>query len=128
MPLEILGPIVVLGISGIALALHLLGQSARLSFDDASARQAWLRHFPSASVRDVMIAPDGHSALIHSTQGYGVVWAMGADSSARFVAGAKARPSGDELMFLFNDLGTPRIRLSLPTQTQDKWLKTMGPL
>ena len=128
MPLHILGPMVVIGVIGVAILLHLMGLSKRLRFDESTARAAWLRHFPDASVRTVHVAPDGHAALIHSTDGPGIVWAMGADSAARFVHGARPEQRPDQLVLHFRDIGTPTIRLAVPAALQDDWLKEIGPL
>lgn len=128
MPLHILGPMVVIGVIAIAVLLHLLGLSRQLRFDDSAARMAWLRHFPDIPVRDVVLAPDGHAALILTPDGPGVVFAMGADSAAKPLSGARLRQSTDSLGFVFDDIGTPRLTLPMPPAQQERWIKAMGPL
>ena len=128
MPLHILGPMVVIGVLAIAVLLHLLGLSQRLRFDAGSARQAWLRHFPDAAIQDVFVAPDGHAALILSSDGPGVVFAMGADSAAKFLRGAELQPDHKDLHIRYSDIGTPVISIPMPSLQQDRWIKAMGPL
>ncbi len=83
MPLIVLLVLVVGGIAGIAVLLHLIGLSKAKVFDQSSARAAWLREWPQACVQDIDLSQDHRVALIHSTHGPGLVWAMGADIAAR---------------------------------------------
>lgn len=126
MPLEILLILVVGGIAGIALALHLAGLSRVPRFDAASARAAWLREFPDDAVLDAAPSRDGHAARIEAASGRGIVWRMGADSAARPVAGAQSAASKDGLILHMRDYDAPKVRLKLSqeeAQTWARWIK-----
>ncbi len=90
MPLSILLPLVIGGITFIALLLHGLGLSSRKRIDSAeTARIAWRDEFPEVTPIRVILCRDQHAALIMTAQDPGVVFAMGADSTARFLTGAR---------------------------------------
>jgi hypothetical protein len=57
MPLPVLIALVIGGIAGIALILHLSGRSRVVALTEVTARAAWLRHFP-----DDRVARDSHAA------------------------------------------------------------------
>ncbi|WP_422033130.1 hypothetical protein [Roseovarius sp.] len=122
MPLQILLPMVVIGIAGIVVLLHMLGRSelARLEDDDA-ARRAWLREYPGTPPARVILSHDRHAALIESARGAGVVWPMGMDTTARFLRGATIRRTKDGLCIDLPDFTAPRIRLRLNDDEADLW-------
>ncbi|MEO1364365.1 MAG: hypothetical protein AAFU86_11380, partial [Pseudomonadota bacterium] len=80
MPLHILLILVVGGIAGIALALHLLGMTGADPLRGDTARAAWLRAYPDDSVQRVAVSADGRVARIDCAAGRGLVWRMGADT------------------------------------------------
>lgn len=122
MPLQILLPMVVIGIAGIVVLLHMLGRSelARLEDDDA-ARRAWLREYPGTPPARVILSHDRHAALIETARGAGVVWPMGMDTTARFLRGATIRRTKDGLCIDLPDFTAPRIRLRLNDDEADLW-------
>ncbi len=77
MPLEILLVLVVGGIVGIALMLHLTGRSRLRVLTRDVAQDEWIRHFPDDDVVDVTVSHDGHSALIRTRAGAGLLWSFG---------------------------------------------------
>ena len=94
MPLWLLVSLVTGGIAGIALALHLLGLSQRRLLDPAGLQDEWRRHFPD----DTFDAPQGSQflltgrrdrALLYPDQGAGLLWVMGADTTARRLSDAR---------------------------------------
>lgn len=120
MPLSVLLPLVVGGILGIALVLHLAGLSAprRLAGpEDAAA--AWLRHFPGDRLGAVQVAPGGLAARVETDRGPGLVRSFGADTVAHRVAGVTRR--GGQLVIAFGDWGAPPVRLSLPPEMAAEW-------
>lgn len=122
MPLQILLPMVVAGIAGIVLLLHLLGRSELARFDDeASARQAWLREYSDAPPTRVILSHDRHAALIETEYGSGVVWPMGMDTTARYLSGADIQRTKDGLRVDLPDFAAPRIRLRLDDDEADLW-------
>lgn len=122
MPLSILLPMVILGIAGIALLLHVLGLSRRAVLaDTAAARAAWLREFPEDSPIRVILCHDHSAALIETARGRGVVWPMGADTTARYLDGARVRQRKGGLTLDLPDYTAPRIRLTLSPDEATSW-------
>ena len=123
MPLQLLGIMVVVGIAGIAVLLHLLGLSRPKRFEDeAAARAAWADEFPEVPVNRVVLCRNRAAALVETPQGPGVVWPMGADSTARFLTGARITRTAHGILIRLPDYTAPRIRLSLDPDEADAWL------
>lgn len=114
MQLSVLLPMVIAGIAGIALLLHLFGLSrpARLA-DATAARAAWLREFPEASPRQITLSEDHTAALIDTPDGHGIVWIIGADTTARYLREATIAPTARGLRIHLPDYTAPRIDLTL---------------
>ncbi|MEX0371473.1 MAG: hypothetical protein AB3N09_12645 [Tateyamaria sp.] len=126
MPLHILLILVVGGIGGIALALHLLGLSRTAPLTCDSAAAAWQRHFPDDTIFDVDVTTNGGAARITSAQGRGLVWQMGADTCARLLDGQqKIHLHKGRVIVRLNDYAAPRIRLDLTPHEQDAWADWM---
>lgn len=122
MPLSLLLPMVILGIAGIALLLHLLGLSRpALLASEAAARAAWLREFPEDTPTRVVLSHDNHAALIDTAQGRGIVWPMGADTVARYLTGAEIIRTSTGLNIDLPDYTAPRIRLRLDESELERW-------
>ncbi len=122
MPLSILLPLVACGIIGIAVILHLLGLSRAARLGDAGvAEAAWLREFPDAPPSRVILSHDHHAALIETKSGPGVVWAMGADTTARYLGGARIRRTAKGLRIDLPDFTAPHIRLRLDPDEAAQW-------
>ncbi|MCB1394773.1 MAG: hypothetical protein KDJ98_02085 [Rhodobacteraceae bacterium] len=126
MPLEILVVLVVGGISAIAVSLHLLGHSARCVMDEAAARAAWLRQFPGQEVQSVTLAADGHAALVETSAGRGLVWAMGAATTARPLAGAVPQATGKGLRIRLRDYTAPGVTVTLAPAERAIWQERLG--
>ncbi len=124
MPLPILLVLVVGGIGAIALVLHMLGLSARKVFADATeVRGIWESEFPDNPVRAVLLSHDRHAALIDTEDGQqGIVWPMGADAAARFLAGATLKKARNGLNINLPDFTAPRISLRLGEQEAEAWM------
>ncbi len=128
MPLNILLPMVVIGIAGIAALLHLLGLSRALHFADPdSARAAWNREFPDTPALQVILCQNKRAALIDTPDGPGVVWSMGADSTARFLTGARAMRKPDGIALRLPDFTAPNLRLRLDPDETNLWLTHLQP-
>ncbi len=126
MPLSILLPMVGLGIAGIAVLLHLLGLSRRATLaDEAAARAAWLREFPGDAPMRVTLCHDRSAALIMTETGRGVVWPMGADTTARYLDGAQITPTRTGLRIDLPDYTAPRIHLALDPNETAEWRNTL---
>jgi hypothetical protein len=126
MPLSILLPMLGLGISGIAVLLHLLGLSRQATLaDEAAARAAWLRAFPGDTPVRVTLCHDRSAALIATDTGRGVVWSMGADTTARYLNGAQIKPTRTGLHIDLPDYTAPRIQLTLDSGETAEWQNTL---
>ncbi|MEQ9258404.1 MAG: hypothetical protein RIG84_04835 [Roseovarius sp.] len=122
MPLHVLIPMVAIGIAGVTLLLHLLGRSERAFLaDEAAARRAWLREYPDAVPTRVILSHDGHAALVETAEGPGIVWPMGADTTARFLRGAHIHRTKRGLRVDLRDFAAPCIRLTLDEDEADLW-------
>ena len=128
MPLHILLILVVGGIAGIALALHLLGLSKAPAFSDDTARTAWLRAYPEDAVQSVHLTQDGRVARVVCDRGNGIVWQMGMDSCARLLTGAETlKVSGANTTLSLGDYAAPKVRLSLGARELSDWQKWIKP-
>lgn len=122
MPLNILLPMVIVGIAGIAVLLHLLGLSRPASFDtETRARAAWLREFPDDVPVRITLCEDHSAALIGLADGFGVVWPMGADTTARHLTGAQIISAKDGIHITLPDYTAPRIHLRLRAEEAAYW-------
>jgi hypothetical protein len=122
MPLEILLPMVVLGIAGITLLLHVLGLSCpALLADGQAARAAWLDEFPEDKPQRVVLSHDHRAALIETAKGKGVVWPVGADTTARYLQGAQITRTARGVRLDLPDYTAPHIHLTLDAAEADSW-------
>ena len=128
MPLPVLIILVVGGIGLIAVLTHLLGLSRplRLTSED-QARAAWLRGWPEDTITETHIAPDGAAALIETTTGPGIVFAMGADSCAhRLEEGTETREIPGGLRLFLHDFAAPRLDVTLDPAARAHWQQILS--
>jgi hypothetical protein len=126
MPLGLLLTLVIGGIAGIALALHLLGLSRQHRFDDAAdAARAWDRECPEDPALRVTLSHDRHAALIETARGHGIVWPMGADTTARDLSGARITRTRAGLRIDLPDFTAPHVHLHLDAAEADRWPQLM---
>lgn len=126
MPLHWLVILVVAGIAGIALITHRLGWSAPRRFaTEVEARAAWSREFPDLPAGTVALTRQGAAALVMTAQGPGLVWPMGADSVARLLNGARARPTAKGLDLYLPDPSAPHLRLVLDQDEVKAWARVI---
>lgn len=126
MPLSILLPMVVIGIASIAVLLHVLGLSRAATLpDETAARTAWLREFPGHVPTRVLLCQNRSAALIETAQGRGVVWPMGADTTARYLTHARVKRSKSGLRIAQPDYTAPIIHLKLEPDEAARWLNDL---
>ncbi|WP_306151881.1 hypothetical protein [Roseovarius sp. MMSF_3281] len=126
MPLHILLPMVVLGIVGITVLLHVMGWSKPAALaDEAAAERAWLGEFPDDPPKRVVLSHDHHAALVETQKGHGVVWPMGSDTTARHLTGAKISRTNKGLRIDLPDYTAPRIHLTLDAEEASQWPSLM---
>ncbi len=122
MALEILLILVFGGITGIVLLLHMLGLSARATLPDgAAAAKAWADEFADDPALEVILCRDHHAALITTARGRGIVWPMGADTTARYLTGARIYPTKTGLRIDLPDFTAPHIDLRLEPDEARDW-------
>lgn len=125
MPLSILLPLVVFGITGIVLLVHLTGNSRRLTFKTPDqAITHWHRQFPDVPAQAAHLSDDGHVALIETIGMAGLVWSMGADSTARrLTPDCNMTPSPLGLRVRFHDFTAPALKINISSAFDQKdWI------
>lgn len=125
MPLTVLVALVIGGVGGIALLLHLSGRSRRCVLTSETAEAAWLRQFPGDRVAEATVSKDGHAALILTERGLGLLWAFGADTVARRLENFDLIDKGDRLRVVFRDFTAPAVTLALDAFERRHWLNRM---
>ena len=128
MPLSVLLPLVVGGIAGIVILLHLLGLSRRaVIMDGETACAAWGDEFDGDPARVATLCRDGHAALIETHTGrHGLVFSMGADTTARYLDGAKLTETRGGLRIDLPDFTAPHIHLTLDADEAARWPALIG--
>ena len=127
MSLPVLVALVVLGIAAVALTIHATGLSDPRRFaTEAEARAAWTREFPSSPITGVTLCRSGRAALISTPLGAGVVWPMGADSTARGLSGARVTQREGGLILHLPDYAAPTVRLHLDPDEITLWTERIG--
>lgn len=121
MPLPVLALLVVGGIAAIAVLTWSFGMATPRRFDADDARAAWLREFPALPPHTVTPCESASAALVDTAQGPGLVWAMGADSAARLVSGARVTCRRNGLRLHLDDYDAPRIDLALTEDEARAW-------
>ena len=120
--------LVVTGIGGIALILHLIGLSKQRVFDGPEdATDRWLREFPSDDVVGVTVSHRGTAALIQTRRGIGLVWAMGADTAARRLDHYDVEEDGTGIRVTFHDFTAPQVHIALDYAERQHWQNLMQP-
>jgi len=128
MPLNVLLPMVVIGIVAIAVILHMLGLSRRTVMSDSNqACIAWDDEFDEDPAQDAVLCHDGHAALITARSGrHGIVFAMGADTTARYLDGARLGATATGLRVDLPDFTAPHIHLTLDAGEAARWAALIG--
>lgn len=122
MPLGLLVLLVVAGIAGIALLLHLTGHSRAFEIaDETTARREWLRHCPDEDVRAVLIAANRRAALVETDRGRGLLWSFGADTVAQSFDRVEVTDRPDGLILRLGSFTAPAVRLSLSPEERAAW-------
>lgn len=127
MPLEILLVLVVGGIAGVTLLLHLTGRSQQFNLSANSARDQWIRHFPDDTVIDVTVAHNGHAALVRTETGPGLLWSFGADTVAQHLLDYDLLDRTDGFEIQFHNFGTPKAIIHLDEFERRHWRDLMEP-
>ena len=115
MPLELLGALVVCGIGGVVLLVHLLGMSPKGRFSDENeARSALAADYPGLKVSEIALSDDGRAAVLATDRGPAAVKLMGTGIMTRLFAPGEIRRTDDRqgrLRVILNDFGAPSLTL-----------------
>jgi hypothetical protein len=125
MPLGVLLVLVIGGIAGIAVLLHFSGRSSLMIISAEDARAAWHRHIPDDEIHDVVVSHTGHAALIMTGQGPGLIWAFGADTTARHLRDFDLIDLTNGLRVIFHDFTAPRVDVVLTEPERARWRDLM---
>ena len=129
MPLEILGALVVFGISGVVLLVHLLRMSPRKVFaDEADARAAFSADYPEAAVEHLAMSDDGRAAVLATNRGPAAVTVVGDGTLTRLFAGGDIRRIEERtgrLRIVLDDFGAPNLTLAFAEPERRAEAKTI---
>ncbi len=130
MPLPILGALVVFGIGGLVLLIHLFGWTRRPQYaDEAEASAALLTDYPHADIRNITLADDRRAALFDLTEGVGYAALFGDGRLTRLihvddVKGVEDTPSG--LAIRLTDYTAPRLTVAMTdTAERQAWARRL---
>lgn len=122
MPLEILAPLVVVGIAGLVWLVHLLGWTKQPAFASADdAREAFLADYPDERPKVEVLADDARAALFLCGDGVGFAENFGDGRVTRlFRAGdlAAVTEAGDSLRIATEDFSAPSFEFTLADPDQ----------
>ncbi|WP_425097605.1 hypothetical protein [Tropicibacter sp. S64] len=122
MPLHLLVPLVVGGIFAIMIATVVMGMNKPRRFEsEADARYAWEREFPQIEVKALALSRAGNAALVDTMIGPGLVFAIGADSTARLLSGTRTTRTENGLTLHLPDYTAPTVHLALDPEEASVW-------
>jgi hypothetical protein len=128
MSLQVLLLLVVGGIAGIAILLHIMGLTEPRRFKDGSdALAAWAREVPEQVPSELHLSSDNRAALILLDNGFGIVWCHGDDTVARHIPVLQPQKTKRGLRFSFPDFGASALDVHLDAPEQARWLQMLRP-
>lgn len=126
MSLEVLLALVVGGIAGIAVLLHVMGLTAPHVFKNGrEAMAAWAREVPEHPATGFHLSSDFHAALVTFDGGYGIVWSFGSDTVARVLGNSRANKTKTGLQFDFPDFGASKLDVALTEKDREVWINLL---
>ena len=133
MPLPLLGALVVFGIGGLVLLIHLFGWTRRPAFADTDeAAQALLTDYPHAAIKSAELADDGRSALFVLPNAIGYAAPFGDGRLTRVIEAGDLKSvdaAGDGLTLRLTDYTAPRLSISMrDPKAQDTWRRRLAGL
>ncbi len=128
MSLELTLIIVVFGIAGVVLLVHLTGGSAKVRLNErAIVLDKWHGEFPYISAKNALLDPDYNAALIDLMDGRtGILWAFGNDVVGRVLESGKLGIRKNKLIIDLPDFTAPHlvIRIDDPA-TRLAWIEKL---
>jgi hypothetical protein len=128
-PLEILLPMVVIGITGVVLLIRWLRPTPDLKLSDArQVAEIWTRRNPDIAVGAVHINGAQSHALVETAQGVGLVWVFGADPVTRLLDHPfDLEKNASGLRIRTHDFTAPHIDLALNATEITRWSDILRP-
>jgi|GEM_PF-2949608 len=120
MPLNILLPMVVLGIAGLVLLVRLLRPTPPLTLANRKAARAlWDHRNPENPARAIHLSRSRNAALIETDTAAGLLWSMGCDPVTRlFHTAPDCHETDKTLIVRTGDFTAPKITIALPDPTE----------
>ena len=130
MPLPILGALVVLGIGGLVLLIHLLGWSKRPQYvDEAAAAAALITDYPHAKIQQMRLADDRRAALFLLSTGVGFAAPFGEGRLTRVLNAEDIRrvdEGRDGLTIRLTDYTAPKLEVMIAdAEARQVWAKRL---
>jgi len=127
LPLPILAGFIGVGIPLLLLLVHLGGGSRHAALSEPIVRQLLADEDPSAELDLLHLDPDGHVALVRTTDGRRfVAWAMESSPTLRELPAGSLEAEGEALRVRLGDPGWPIHRVRLPPEQRAIWLEEAG--
>jgi len=128
-PLEILLPMVVIGIICIVLLIHWMRPTPEFRLEDRKqVADIWAHRNPENTASTIHLNGARSHALIETAQGFGLVWVFGADPVTRLLDQPfELEASGSGLRILTHDFTAPRVDIVLDTAEITRWSDILRP-
>lgn len=120
-PMHIMLPIVVLGITAVVFLVHMTGGTVTRHINDlADAQAIWAGDHPDDVLDEARVDDLGHAALVRLNDGRrGVIWAFGDDAVVRHLDGPpEVVDQPDGLLLHLHDFTAPAIRVVLANENE----------
>jgi hypothetical protein len=124
--LFVTGPVIG-GIPMVALQLHKLGKSDLTALNAQTARHARTRHFPDGDVQAIIVAQDGHFAIVQTSSGSGLLWSFDANTVDRHLQDYHLIEAPDHLRVVFRDFSALRVAVHLNDTERMLWQQKLAP-
>lgn len=125
MPLTLLLPLVVGGIIGIVLLVHVTRDRRPARLPDRDTLERLWRETAPDQRASIILAKDGCSALVSDDgEALGLFWLVGGDPVVRTLSPGSLRaviPTDTGLTLHLASFDAPTVRLALSTRERDRW-------
>lgn len=129
MPLQVLLPLVVIGIAAIVLLIRAMRPTPQLTFaSPAQAKDIWNHRNHDCEATGARLNNAQTHALIQTRQGVGLLWAFGADPVTRhFRPPVACRQTSKGLRLVTHDFTAPLIDIPLTDEkNRYAWLQILS--
>ena len=128
MPLDILAPLVVVAMVGIAAILHMSGMSRVDVLTLDRANEDWIGQYPDLTPQKVTLSSNAMAALVETVRGPGLIWVFGADTVARMFSQTPAISETTSGFILgTGDFTAPRVNVELTDEAERaRWVAVLS--